>query len=307
MISILMATYNGEKYLEGQLDSLLGQSYGNFMLWIQDDSSADGTWELLESYKNRHPDRINLLRNKKNIGAKDNFLGMMAKIADDYVMLCDQDDVWLPDKIEKTLAKMREMENEHDKTTPLLVHTDLEVVDENLVTISPSYRKSTNRDYGRMEYRHVVTMNNVSGCTAMYNRALAQYITKPPDFCLMHDFWLQLVAATFGKIGHVDEATILYRQHGGNALGAKNVNSIGYKLDRLVNNREVKELIHSTYPQARSLLEVFGDEIEPDKMDFLERFISIPAKSKLGRWREIIELKVFMNGFARNVAYFMFV
>ena len=302
-----MATYNGERYLEEQLESLLGQTMDDFTLWVQDDNSTDGTWGILESYKKRLPDKINLLRNAANMGAKDNFLHMMANIKDEYVMLCDQDDVWLPAKIEVTLSKMKEMEKKFSKDTPLLVHTDLKVVDDKLNVLSPSYKKSTKRNYDRMEYRHVVTMNNVSGCTAMYNLALARYLAKPPGFCVMHDFWLQLVAATFGKIDHVEEATILYRQHGDNALGAKNVNSLSYKLDRLIRNKDVTEAIRSTHPQARSLLDVFGSGIAGEKRDFLKKFAAIPAKSKLGKWRTICELKVFMYGFARNVAYFMFV
>ena len=307
MISILMATYNGEKYLGEQIESLFDQTANDFNLWVQDDNSTDSTWEILELYKRRFPDKINLLRNKTNMGAKDNFLHMMANIKDDYVMLCDQDDVWLPNKIEVTRAKMKELEKVHTKNAPLLVHTDLKVVDKALEVVSPSYKKSTNRNYNRMEYRHVVTMNNVSGCTVMYNGALAEYLTKIPSFCVMHDFWLQLVVATFGKLDHVDEPTILYRQHGENALGAKNVNSFGYKLNRLINNKDVTVAIHSTYPQAQSLLDMFGNEIEKEKRDFLKKFAAIPTKTKLGKWRAIFELRVFMNGLARNAAYFMFV
>ena len=307
MISILMATYNGEKYLVEQIESLFGQTMNDFTLWIQDDNSTDSTWEILETYKNLFPDKINLLRNTTNMGARDSFLHMMANIKDEYVMLCDQDDVWLPTKIEVTLAKLKELEEKFLNDTPLLVHTDLKVVDKTLKLLSPSYKKSTKRNYNRMEYRHVVTMNNVSGCTAMYNKALARYLTKPPSFCIMHDFWLQLVAATFGKIDHVEEATILYRQHSDNALGAKNVNSLCYKLNRLMNNKDVTKVIRSTYPQAQSLLDVFGNEITDEKKDFLKKFVAISTKSKLGKWRTICELKVFMNGFSRNMAYFMFV
>ena len=307
MISILMAAYNGEKYIEEQIDSLLKQSVNDFTLWVQDDCSTDGTWGILETYKNRFPGKINLMRNKSNMGAKNNFLHMMANIKDDYVMLCDQDDVWLPGKIEVTLAKMKELEKSYTNKTPLLVHTDLTVADKNLSPLHRSYRKATKRNYNRMDYRHIVTMNNVSGCTAMYNRPLAELVNAIPGFCVMHDFWLQMVAATFGRIGHINDATMLYRQHGANALGAKNVNSIGYKLNRLVNNKDVTEAIHSTYPQAQSMLDVYGDRISPEKKDFLSKYAAIPAKSKLGRWLAIVRLRVFMNGFSRNVAYFLFV
>jgi len=307
-----MATYNGEKYLAQQINSLLAQTNQDFVLYINDDVSTDNTLEIAQNYAQNHPDKIQVTQNKTNTGnAKYNFLNMIVAENQapnaDYIMLCDQDDIWLPTKIEKTLAKMKEMEAKYPQATPLLVHTDLSVVNQDLNILHNSFKHATKRDYDRMQYRHIVTINNVTGCTAMYNRALANLLVQKPSYTMMHDWWLQLVAASLGKIDHVDEPTMLYRQHEKNTLGAKNVRSLSYKLDRLRNNKQLSKDIHATFTQAESLLDCHKQRLSETQIKFLERYKSIPTKGKLGRILEIVRLRVFMKGLSRNIAFFMFV
>ena len=139
-ILIILSTYNGEKYLKAQLDSLLLQSYKNFKLIVRDDGSTDGTKEILNFYN------IELLDSSENLGVKKSFETLLKYACENgegkYFMFCDQDDVWNNDKIEKTLKKMQELENLYEDNIPLLVHTDLEVVNENLETLSSSMWKS---------------------------------------------------------------------------------------------------------------------------------------------------------------------
>ncbi|MCL2387267.1 MAG: glycosyltransferase family 2 protein [Defluviitaleaceae bacterium] len=308
MLSILMATYNGEKYLAQQLDSLFAQTMQDFTLHVQDDASTDNTWEVLTSYQQKYADRIKLTKRENNSGdAKYNFLELMSAVQDDYLMLCDQDDVWLPNKIEITFAKMKEMEQQYSTTTPLLVHTDLKVTDQELQIISNSYREATVRRYGRTACNQVLTINNVTGCTVMYNRALAGFLVDMPRFCEVHDWWLQIVAAYVGKIGHIYETTLLYRQHGGNAIGSKDVRTFSYKVRQLLNSSHIRKRINSTYPQAESLLELFRDRLTESQIKLLEHFIALPRMGKFTRWRTICNHKLFMDGLSRNIAYFMFV
>ncbi|MCL2223671.1 MAG: glycosyltransferase family 2 protein [Defluviitaleaceae bacterium] len=308
MLSILMATYNGEKYLAQQLDSLFSQTVTDFVLHVQDDASTDGTWDILVSYKKRYSEKISLIKRDGNSGdSKHNFIELMAMVHDDYLMLCDQDDVWLPNKIELTLNKMKELERDNPANTPLLVHTDLKVVDENLQIISPSYREATVRKYGRTALNQVLTLNNVTGCTAMYNRAMAELLTQPPKFCVVHDWWLQVVAACFGKIGHIYEPTLLYRQHGKNVIGAKDVRTLSYKIQQLRNTSHIKNRIASTYPQAQSVLDIYRNRLSAPQIELLERFTAMPRVGKFARWHTICKYKFFMDGFSRNIAYFLFV
>jgi len=303
-----MATFNGEPYLAQQIDSLLEQTIQDFVLFINDDCSTDNTVQIARDYATKHPDKIFVSQSKANTGnAKHNFVEMMATHKNDYVMLCDQDDVWLPNKIETTLGKMKEMEQKHTITTPLLVHTDLTVVDQNLNVINPSYRQATSRKYGRTAINQVLILNNASGCTIMYNRALSDLLVDKPNFCEVHGWWLQIVAAYLGEIGHVDEPTILYRQHGKNSIGAKDTRTLTYKVRQLMNYSHIKNRINATYPQANSLLELYRSRLTSEQIELLESFISIPNMNKICRWITIWQNKLFMDGFSRSIAYFMFV
>ena len=234
MISILLASYNGEKYIAGQIDSLLNQTIQDFRLFICDDASTDDTYSMLSDYSNKNPGKIHVSRNRKNSGgAKHNFIEMMINHKDDYVMLCDQDDVWLPTKIEVTLAKMREMESEFGSETPLLVHSDLVVVSKKLETIFPSFKIAMNADYSKTELQNQIIQNTLTGCKVMYNKSLADLITEVPEYMVMHDWWLIIIASAFVVIGTINEPTILYRQHEDNDIGAKNVRSLNHILYEL--------------------------------------------------------------------------
>ena len=309
MISILLTSYNGEKYISEQIESLLNQTMQDFRLFISDDRSTDNTFEIALEYAGKYPGKINIVQNKENSGgAKYNFIKMMIEHKDDYVMLCDQDDVWLPNKIEATLTKMKTMENEFGARTPLLVHTDLCVVNEKLETISPSFKAAMNADYGKTRLHNQIIQNTLTGCTAMYNRALADLIIIGiPPFIVMHDWWLMLIASAFGKISSLDMQTVLYRQHNMNEIGAKDVRTFRYKLRKIINNKEIKEAIAGTYLQAESFLNVYKRQLSQEQIDLLEEYCKIPLKNKLKKWQTVLRLGTLKNGFARNVAYFLFI
>lgn len=303
-----MATFNGEKYIRQQLDSLFDQTMTDFIIHIQDDASTDNTWEILLEYKQKHPEKIRLNRRLINTGsAKYNFLGLMSAIQDKYVMLCDQDDVWFPTKIEKTLAKMNDLERLWGKDSPLLVFTDLQVVDETLTVINKSFREAMDSDFTRTDFAQVLIQNLITGCTVMYNRSLACLLDISPKYCVMHDWWLMLVASAFGKIGHIDEQTISYRQHGKNEIGAKDVRKLSYKFNRLLKGGSIREAIRLTYPQAKCFLSLYDNKLTDSQKDILLKYCSIPDLGKMKRWITIYELKALKSGLFRNIAYFIFV
>lgn len=307
MIAILTATYNGERYLAQQLDSLLGQSVQDFVVYLCDDCSTDRTYEIATEYAQKYPDKFICTRNARNSGsAKHNFIRMMIQHKAEYVMLCDQDDVWLPDKIERTLGKMRELEQKEGAHTPLLVHTDLVVVDEQLKIISPSFIKALNANYRRTQLHQIVIQNTLTGCTAMYNRALAELVFAEPAYMVMHDWWLILIASAFGKVAHLEEGTVLYRQHEGNSIGAKDVRTLRYKLDRFVHNREVRQALAQTYEQAESFLALFCELLSQEQRRFLRDYCAIPAQSKGRRLLSVLRLRTFKYGFSRRVAQLLF-
>lgn len=307
MISILMATYNGARFIAEQINSLLLQTEQNFVLHIQDDCSSDETFSVLCDYAAKYPQKIIVHRRTENCGgAKWNFLYLMADYQDDYVMLCDQDDVWLPNKIANTLKVMQAAENENGAETPLLVHTDLTVVNESLVIISESLNKMLGL---RMEYCVLSSQsiqNTITGCTAMYNRALAQLI-RVPQFCIVHDWWLGLIATSFGEIVYLPERTLLYRQHGANSIGAKNIMSFAYIINEAFHPRKIRAQLKATYQQAEEFLRIYGDITSPSQKAFLSEYASIPNYGKIQRWMILNRLRSLKSGFVRKLAQLIYI
>jgi len=303
MLKILLPTYNGEKYVAELIDSLLAQTYRDFKLYIQDDKSTDGTLYIVTKYAMENPDRVIAYQNEENTGgAKHNFLKMMIEYKDDYIMLCDQDDLWLPDKIEKSLRKMKEMESAHGASTPLLVHTDLKVVDDNLKVIRSSYRRMANTSYKFTALNNLVTMNVATGCTIIYNRALANLFTAEPESFVMHDWWVALTATAFGKIGSIRDRTVLYRQHTNNEVGAKKVRSVRYVRYVLTHIDIMAGKLYNSYRQAGSFLKMYDERLSDEQKELLAAHASMPELTKRGKLRLIFKYKTFLCGTARKIA-----
>ena len=214
-IDILLATYNGEKYLKCQIDSILNQTHKNIRLLINDDCSTDNTRAILKEYEEKD-DRIKVKYNEKNLGYVKNFEDLLKRVENKYFALSDQDDFWKEEKIEKSLNKL--LEEDAD-----LVFTDLEPVDEKLNTITPSMVRFMQMDKNikkHQDYKSVFLRNCVTGCTILSKKELInEYIPIPTKEPMVHDWWMALIISQIGKITFLDEPTIKYRQHGNNQLG----------------------------------------------------------------------------------------
>ena len=194
MIDILMATYNGEKFIREQIDSIINQSYSDWHLIISDDCSSDNTVNIIKKYKAKYPDKISIYENTVRSGsAKANFYRLLSHINNEYVMFADQDDVWLPEKISITLAMMQSYEKVYGSHNPVLVHTDLYVVDESLHRVYDSLFDMQNMNYTRNGFNNILVQNIVTGCTVMINQALVRHLYEIPVKSVMHDMWFALV------------------------------------------------------------------------------------------------------------------
>ena len=229
-IAILMATYNGEKYLNEQIDSILAQTYQGWHLYIHDDGSTDHTVEMIKEYASQYPRQITLLDYPSQGGACLNFMSMLERVDVPYYMFCDQDDVWLPEKIETEYFKIKEIEKKEPET-PIIVNTDLTVVDENLKCTSPSFWKLSGiNTHFLKKYVDYAANNAVTGCAMLFNKAVKQVIKHPYKEALMHDSWITLsVAAANGIVYYIPQQLVLYRQHGRNTLGVRDVKELTWK------------------------------------------------------------------------------
>ena len=216
-----------------QLLSLFYQTYSVWTLYFADDGSTDGTADIVRDFSERYGNIV-FHRNSEGKGAMSNFMGLLAEAEADYYMFCDQDDVWLPHKVETTLRKMREIEAGNQQR-PAVVCSDLKVVDKNLQTIAPSFWEMSEMlpDLLATNFNYLGVHFLATGCTMMINAAAKRIAFPYPPCAFMHDAWLVMktmkAGGTFGIIG---EPLMLYRQHGGNVLGAGDVDhsSLSYKL-----------------------------------------------------------------------------
>ena len=232
-IDVLLATYNGEKYLKEQIESILNQTYSNIRLVISDDCSKDNTREVLKQYENNP--KVEIHYQEKNLGYVKNFEYLLNQVKNDLYMLSDQDDIWLPEKIEKSVEKIK---NENAD----LVFGDLEVVDENLKTIYPSFNKFMKLDKKIKKYINSYKVNYlyncVTGCTTISKKEWIEKIIPIPvdSKYLIHDHWIGIIIGCSGKLAYMPERYIKYRQHGNNQVGT---DKISHKFTQL---KQVREL-----------------------------------------------------------------
>lgn len=281
MVTVLLAVYNGEKFLKQQIDSILDQTVTDIKIIIRDDGSTDNSLKIIDNYCDKHPQIISKLEGAPTGSAKQNFAELLKNCDSDYIMFCDQDDVWLPDKIEKTLTAMKSAES--GEKTPVLVHTDLKVVDQNLNVISPSFFEFQQLKQDKISLPQLLVQNYVTGCTVMINRALKEKCGAIPQNCIMHDWWLAMVAVLFGKLVCVSDPTMLYRQHANNQVGAKASYGIAFIKRKLATLDKVRANYNATYIQANALLDCYGELIEPKHKEIIDLYCQIPKTKKIKR------------------------
>jgi glycosyltransferase involved in cell wall biosynthesis len=229
-IAVLMPTYNGAAFLPEQIESLLAQTYTDLIIVTRDDGSSDDSVAIVARYAASFPSRFHIIESDgRNLGASGSFAFLLAHALREqaqlgmhsaYLMLCDQDDVWHVDKVQRSIEAMLQLEQAHPDT-PVLVHSDLAVVDEHRQQIAPSFVVYQGLQPQRNAFGRMLVSNTVTGCTALLNEALVRRALPIPATAIMHDWWLALVASAFGRIGYIDAALLEYRQHGKNTVGAK--------------------------------------------------------------------------------------
>lgn len=233
MIAILLATYNSAPYIKEQLDSILDQTYKDWRVVVRDDLSNDNTVDIIKDYQKCYPDKFFLLDNRgESKRAYLNFVELLKNVESEYYMFCDHDDVWLPDKIKLSMQRMKEVEKPN---TPVIVHTDMKVVDKDLNLIHESFWEYSRLLPERTSFKEMVVCNSANGCAMLFNQKAKEVSLPNIPFATMHDKLLnQSVTANGGILSPIYTPTVLYRQHGNNVVGASK-RDLKYQLRKLKN------------------------------------------------------------------------
>lgn len=311
-VSILMATYNGERYLKEQIESILNQTYKDFVLFIRDDNSTDGTNEIIGEYVKQYPEKIIQVKDEKIAkGACKNFMYLLEYVHNlkkyDMFMFSDQDDVWIEDKVECTVNEYKKIEN---KEQPILVHTDLYVVDSELNIIDESFLGYSNLNGRYNQFNNYLIQNNVTGCTTFINKSLVDLVKFDIKDIRMHDWYFALIASAFGQVIFIDKPTIKYRQHGGNVLGAKKVDGFKEIYKKIIGNFKnstIKKDLNDLFFQAESFKENHYDLLDDNKKKMIDDFCKIKDTNKLKKIRIIIKNGFYKQGKIRLIGEFIFI
>ncbi len=277
-VNIVMATYNGEQFLAEQIESIQKQTYQDWQLLIRDDGSSDQTRTIIKRFV-EEDSRIRFINenDQTNLGVIDSFFQLVKFEEADVYFFSDQDDIWLPDKVERTLQEAQK----YPTACPLMVYMDLKVVDQNLTVLSESMIRSQSH-HANTELVQELTENTVTGGVAMMNHALAQLWTDTDDI-IMHDWYLALLATSFGQLVYIDQPGELYRQHENNVLGARTLTKRMQKwLRPHLLFSSYWDLIRRSQRQAKKLLAM---ELLPEKRELIEAFVTIMEKNFRERWR----------------------
>lgn len=285
-VDVLLATFNGARFLGEQLGSLERQTYADWRLIVRDDGSTDGSSPITEDFARRHPDKVQVLRDERGrLGPCGNFAALLEASDAPYFMFCDQDDVWLPDKIAGLLGALRRIEERRGVATPILAHSDLVVVDDELRVLHHSFWRYSRLLDPRARRRpaRLIIQNYVTGCASIGNAALRRAALPIPAEARVHDWWVAMVAAALGEISEHEVATILYRQHDDNQFGARPTGVL-IVASRLIHTRgatmqDMRLALTKSQEQAAAFRDAYERVLSADMTRIVSEFSCLCASS----------------------------
>lgn len=296
VVAILMSTFNGEKYLNEQIESLVNQTYKHWNLFIRDDGSIDHTSQIITKWMRRDK-RIHYIDDdSKNLKPANSFLKLLKEVEADYYFFCDQDDYWKSIKLETMLKNAS-----NNQTIPNLVYCSLKCTDKNLVPEENDFENLMGKLSGKSRF----IGNDMPGCVMMINKKLRDVAINSytGNNIIMHDWWLALIAEVFGNIAFLDKKLIYYRQHGDNSIGAGHRGGVIRKAFHKDVFSKQEDLVRETYFQAKEFYSVFHNQLSDEWNDFLSMFIKCGSESYRYRLQFFNTYKLHESSKLRTLAY----
>lgn len=303
VVHILLATYNGEKFLRQQLDSLFNQTYKSFTLLVRDDGSTDNTLKIVEEYNSIFQGKIEIVKDeKKNVGAAQNFGILLAYSNADYIFLCDQDDIWIENKIEISLSKIFALEN-NQTNSPCVVFSDMKLIDESGALLNESLWKELHLHPDYFTLNRLLIQNIPHGCTMVINKAMRDLAIPVPPEVILHDHWIALLAASCGKWDYISTPTVLLRNHSQNVTRKKT--TVADKLIRFTTNlfskTEYEHFIRIRVRQAKALQQRTSKCIDKKNAEIIENFICLESTAGFTRKKILLANKFFRTSFLHTL------
>ena len=295
-VDILLSTFNGETFLAALLDSLLVQDYHHWRLIWRDDGSSDNTLALMQAWQQAHPEKIlNLESRGKHLGFVGSYNALVAESTADYILFCDQDDVWFPQKVSKLILRIQQLEKNSGKELPLLVHSDLIVTDEHLNVLHKSFWRYQYLNVHQTS-RAYLMKNVVTACACIFNRAAAEVAFPAPKEACVHDHWLALVVAALGKISVCNEPLLYYRQHQSNTVGAFSKINL-FRLSRWRQYiRRTRRTTLAKSQQGDALLRYFSAELCEEDKQRIQALKQLTVSSLFKRIQLVFKYQLGIGG-----------
>lgn len=277
-LSVVLATFNGAKYVVKQIDSILNQSYPIVELIIVDDCSTDETVDIIKNYQQQF-DNIVFKQNEKNLGAIGSFQEAVKLAHGDYIAFSDQDDIWELNKLEKQMTMLKD--NIVDREIPTLLFHDLTVIDPQDNILSKSFWKQMKFSKAKFCFEKLLFGNVVTGCTCIINQKMKDsFLEVNINKIMMHDHWFTLIAFSFGQVFYSHDQLIRYRNHP-NSVTAKDSTSFFLQIKNLYNNLFGKEYIyfHDNFIQAKEFKLLYFDKLNEQQKFFLDSMLKLEKKA----------------------------
>lgn len=310
VIDVLLACYNGAAYLPRQLASLAAQADETFRVLMQDDGSQDGTPGLLADWcqRDRRFQLVSDASPQRIHSAIGNFWSLLRQSDAPYIALCDQDDEWLPGRLHCCMDAMRAAELRHGAETPLLIHSDAQLVDAQGAVLHESFFRHQGWDAEATTLSRLLVQNNVTGCTVLLNRPLCRLALAhgDPARMHMHDWFLALTAAAFGQVVCIPQPLVRYRQHGENVMGASQAGLAERGVRALSARQKGKARIALTYRHTQAFLDAYGETLPPAARKTVTRYLALEHKRKPGRMLGILRGGYRMQSFVTRAGQLFF-
>jgi glycosyltransferase involved in cell wall biosynthesis len=298
-VQIVLATYNGELFLQQQIESLLQQTYSDFTILIRDDGSTDKTLDILQTYQEKYPSKFIFLNDeKKNVGATQNFGILLSHSTANYIFFCDQDDVWMPNKVALSLNKLKELES-GNTAIPCMIYSDMQSIDERGNVIAHSVWQQLKLSPKCFILNRLLIQNIPHGCTMGINKAMRDIAVPIPSSAILHDHWIALLSSMFGKHFAFEQTLVQLRNHASNVTRKRTSFQDKWKRysSNLFDKTTYEYFIKIRVAQAKAVLQRTCSMATATQKELLNEFVQLENEKGWTRKKILLKNKFYRNTF----------